>query len=174
MFQKHNFRRTKRASIYLDKLLWKPKSFGRFPDNPAFSPTLNFWTEREGNPSGAWKMHFWGNKRKLGERKWTKKKPLKVKKWNLGIFLRRTMRVHVTPRCFSVFSVQCLWHVHLLFDCTFECEIFSLGRGGPVGFYQRWACLYLLVVCVWLFLFWVNMCGSVGQRWDSISSLGGN
>ena len=42
MFQKHNFRRTKRASIYLDKLLWKPKSFGRFPDNPAFSPTLNF------------------------------------------------------------------------------------------------------------------------------------
>ena len=72
-------------------------------------------------------------------------KPLKVKKWNLGIFLRRTMRVHVTPRCFSVFSVQCLWHVHLLFDCTFECEIFSLGREDQLDFING----ERVCVCLW-------------------------
>ena len=32
--------REKEASIYLDKLLLKPKSFGSFPDNPVFSPSL--------------------------------------------------------------------------------------------------------------------------------------
>ena len=106
MFQKHNFRRTKRASIYLDKLLWKPKSFGRFPDNPAFSPTLNFWTEREGNPSGTWKMHFWGNKRKLGERKWT------PNLWNGGEKKSKSENFSWATRNFSQ-----PWSWHLL---TFE------------------------------------------------------
>ena len=140
MFDRHNLRRTRKASIYLDKLLWKPKSFGRFPDNPAFSPTLNFWTEREGNPSGTWKMHFWGNKRKLGERKWTPnlwnggKKSLKVETLvgrpgisvdldhdiyshlnfhpATGIFLGRSMQVHCS--CHS--EHPCLQRCFIVFQ----------------------------------------------------------
>ena len=58
--EERKFRRErKEASIYLDKLLLKPKSFGSFPDNPVFSPSLlNFSVGGGKNSSNVWGKIF--------------------------------------------------------------------------------------------------------------------